>query len=122
MRLRRRHRQLSAHGGVAYAADGDAVGVADSTTTVNASTGSIDQSDLTLQTDENSATSFTLTGDINVDTIAFEDSDVGTLAAHAAGIRVIQIPDVKAPSEECASLGHLIFDSLDKVRNEFGWR
>ncbi len=54
--------------------------------------------------------------------IAFEDSDVGTLAAHAAGIRVIQIPDVKAPSEECASLGHLIFDSLDKVRNEFGWR
>jgi len=54
--------------------------------------------------------------------IAFEDSDVGTLAAYAAGIRVIQIPDVKAPSEECVALGHLIFDSLDKARNEFGWR
>ena len=55
-----------------YAADGDAVGVA-TTGTANASTTNIDQSDLTLQTNEASATSFTLTGDINVDTITFED-------------------------------------------------
>ena len=54
--------------------------------------------------------------------IAFEDSDVGTMAAHAAGIRVIQIPDIKKPSEECIALGHLIFDSLDNARDMLGWR
>jgi len=54
--------------------------------------------------------------------IAFEDSDVGVMAAHAAGIPVIQIPDIKIPSEQCVALGHLIFDSLDKARDELGWR
>ena len=54
--------------------------------------------------------------------IAFEDSDVGVMAAHAAGIPVIQIPDIKIPSEKCVALGHLIFDSLDKARDELGWR
>ena len=54
--------------------------------------------------------------------LAFEDSDVGTMAAHAAGIRVIQIPDIKKPSEECIALGHLIFDSLDNARDMLGWR
>ena len=53
--------------------------------------------------------------------LAFEDSDVGTMAAHAAGIRVIQIPDIKEPSEECIALGHLIFDSLDNARYMLGW-
>ena len=54
--------------------------------------------------------------------IAFEDSDVGVMAAHAAGIPVIQIPDIKMPSEKCVALGHLIFNSLDKARDELGWR
>ena len=44
------------------------------------------------------------------------------MAAHAAGIPVIQIPDIKIPSEKCVALGHLIFESLDKARDELGWR
>ena len=53
--------------------------------------------------------------------MAFEDSDVGTMAAHAAGVPVVQIPDINEPTQECVALGHLIFDSLDSVRTEFGW-
>ena len=53
--------------------------------------------------------------------LAFEDSDVGTMAAHAAGIPVIQVPDINEPSEECIALGHLIFDSLDNARDMLGW-
>ena len=53
--------------------------------------------------------------------MAFEDSDVGTMAAHAAGVPVVQIPDINEPTQECIALGHLIFDSLDSVRTEFGW-
>ncbi|MBL6768595.1 MAG: HAD family hydrolase, partial [Alphaproteobacteria bacterium] len=54
--------------------------------------------------------------------MAFEDSDVGTMAAHAAGVPVVQIPDINKPTEECIALGHLIFDSLDSARDMFGWR
>ena len=54
--------------------------------------------------------------------IAFEDSDVGVMAAHAAGVPVIQIPDICRPSEKCIAFGHLIFNSLDKARDELGWR
>ena len=54
--------------------------------------------------------------------IAFEDSDVGVIAAHAAGVPVIQIPDIKIPSEKCKALGHLIFDSLERARDGLGWR
>ena len=53
--------------------------------------------------------------------IAFEDSDVGTMAAHAAGVPVVQIPDINEPTQECVALGQLIFDSLDSARKEFGW-
>lgn len=53
--------------------------------------------------------------------MAFEDSDVGTMAAHAAGVPVVQIPDINEPTQECIALGHLIFDSLDSARTEFGW-
>ena len=54
--------------------------------------------------------------------IAFEDSDVGTKAAHAAGVPVIQIPDISAPNAESIALGHLIFNSLDIARDKLGWR
>ena len=54
--------------------------------------------------------------------MAFEDSDVGTMAAHAAGVPVVQIPDINKPTEECIALGHLIFDSLDSARDMLGWR
>jgi HAD superfamily hydrolase (TIGR01509 family) len=53
--------------------------------------------------------------------MAFEDSDVGTMAAHAAGVPVVQIPDINEPTQECIALGHWIFDSLDSARIEFGW-
>jgi HAD superfamily hydrolase (TIGR01509 family) len=53
--------------------------------------------------------------------MAFEDSDVGTMAAHAAGVPVVQIPDINEPTQKCIALGHLIFDSLDSARTEFGW-
>ena len=53
--------------------------------------------------------------------MAFEDSDVGTMAAHAAGVPVVQIPDINEPTQECIALGHWIFDSLDSARTEFGW-
>ena len=54
--------------------------------------------------------------------MAFEDSDVGTMAAHAAGVPVVQIPDINEPTQECIALGHLIFDSLDSARDMLGWR
>ncbi len=54
--------------------------------------------------------------------IAFEDSDVGVMAAYAAGVPVIQIPDICRPSEKCVAFGHSIFNSLDKARDELGWR
>jgi len=67
----------------AQAANGDAVGIANSATTVNASTTSIDQADLTLQTDEGTTTTFTLLGGVTVDTLAFED---GTGQASAIAV------------------------------------
>jgi hypothetical protein len=66
----------------AKAADGQAITLANGGT-VNASTGNVDQSDLTFNTDETTATSFTVAGDINIDTVTFENS-----TQVAAGIAV----------------------------------
>lgn len=47
--------------------------------------------------------------------LALEDSDNGVRAAHAAGMRVIQVPDLVAPSEEVRALGHPVLTSLSEV-------
>jgi len=43
---------------------------------------------------------------------ALEDSDNGVRAAHAAGLRVFQVPDLVPPSEAVRALGHVVVDSL----------
>ena len=46
------------------------------------------------------------------DCIAFEDSDPGTAAALAAGARVVQVPDLVAPSPHMANRGQIIAETL----------
>ena len=47
--------------------------------------------------------------------LAIEDSDNGVLAAFNAGMVVIQVPDLKPPSDEIRALGHIIAASLIDV-------
>ncbi|GBR09325.1 HAD family hydrolase [Asaia siamensis] len=49
--------------------------------------------------------------------LAIEDSHNGARAAHAAGIRVIVVPDLMAPNEEIISKAHAIMDNLHEVRD-----
>lgn len=44
--------------------------------------------------------------------IAFEDSENGVRAALAAGLHVVQVPDLVSPSPELQAFGHTIVDSL----------
>jgi HAD superfamily hydrolase (TIGR01509 family) len=43
---------------------------------------------------------------------AFEDSDTGTLAAVRSGAHVVQVPDLKQPSDATRALGHHIAPNL----------
>jgi HAD superfamily hydrolase (TIGR01509 family) len=47
--------------------------------------------------------------------LALEDSDNGVLSAHAAGMTVIQVPDLLPPSAGVKALGHRIVASLADV-------
>ena len=47
--------------------------------------------------------------------LALEDSDNGVLSAFAAGLRVIQVPDLLQPSPKVRGLGHRIVTSLEDV-------
>jgi HAD superfamily hydrolase (TIGR01509 family) len=47
--------------------------------------------------------------------LAVEDSEYGVRAAHAAGMTVVQVPDLSQPSAELRALGHIVLASLDEV-------
>ncbi|WP_122039695.1 HAD family phosphatase [Asaia bogorensis] len=47
--------------------------------------------------------------------LALEDSHNGARAAHAAGIRVIVVPDLMAPNEEITEKAHAIMKDLHEV-------
>ena len=49
--------------------------------------------------------------------VALEDSDAGVLAASAAGMQTICIPDSKPPSEEAARAAACVLGSLDEARD-----
>lgn len=51
---------------------------------------------------------------------AFEDSDPGTLAAIASGATVVQVPDIKPPSEALRANGHVIAKTLLAGAQEIG--
>ncbi len=48
--------------------------------------------------------------------VVFEDSDFGAQAAHAAGCRLVIIPDLRPPSLETQALGAPIVTSLHEAR------
>jgi HAD superfamily hydrolase (TIGR01509 family) len=47
--------------------------------------------------------------------LAFEDSENGVRAAHAAGMTVIMVPDLKQPSSEVKMLAHRVISSLHEA-------
>jgi HAD superfamily hydrolase (TIGR01509 family) len=49
--------------------------------------------------------------------VAIEDSDNGVRAAHAAGMTVIQVPDLAPPADDVRALGHLVLESLRDVES-----
>jgi len=59
-------------------------------------------------------------GEEPADCLAIEDSDNGVLAAHNAGLTVIQVPDLVEPSERVRGLRHKILNSLDDVYQVLG--
>jgi HAD superfamily hydrolase (TIGR01509 family) len=49
------------------------------------------------------------------DCLAVEDSEYGVRAAHAAGMTVIQVPDLAPPNADLRALGHIVLASLKEV-------
>lgn len=47
--------------------------------------------------------------------VAFEDSSIGIIAAHAAGMRAVMIPDVLPPTEEARAKSLHILEDLHEV-------
>lgn len=47
--------------------------------------------------------------------LAVEDSEYGVRAAHAAGMTVIQVPDMTQPTADLRALGHIVLASLEEV-------
>jgi beta-phosphoglucomutase-like phosphatase (HAD superfamily) len=47
--------------------------------------------------------------------LALEDSEYGVRAAHAAGMTVIQVPDMTQPTADLRALGHIVLESLAEV-------
>jgi HAD superfamily hydrolase (TIGR01509 family) len=53
------------------------------------------------------------------DCFVLEDSEAGVLAAHAAGMRPILVPDMKPPGKEIAALAEHVFPSLLQAHAHF---
>ena len=47
--------------------------------------------------------------------LAVEDSEYGVRAAHAAGMTVIQVPDMSQPTADLRALGHIVLASLKDI-------
>ncbi len=47
--------------------------------------------------------------------LAVEDSEYGVRAAHAAGMTVVQVPDMTEPTADLRALGHIVLASLKEV-------
>ena len=56
------------------------------------------------------------------DCLAFEDSANGVRAAHAAGVRVIQVVDILPPGPDLLALGHTVTASLAEAAAVLGWQ
>jgi len=50
------------------------------------------------------------------DCVALEDSENGVRAAHAAGMSVIMVPDLKPPADEVRTLAHRVVTSLHEAK------
>jgi HAD superfamily hydrolase (TIGR01509 family) len=48
--------------------------------------------------------------------VALEDSEAGVTAAHAAGMTVCMVPDLKQPTADVRKLAHDVYESLVEVR------
>jgi beta-phosphoglucomutase len=55
-----------------------------------------------------------------VECVALEDSDAGVLAASAAGMVTVCIPDLKPPSDEAAAAAARVLASLNEAREWIG--
>lgn len=53
--------------------------------------------------------------------VVLEDSDNGVRAAHAAGMRVIMVPDLKPPADDVVPLATAIVRSLEDVAGVLGF-